>query len=210
VKKRRGKASGETSLADWLRDTQSSWAVLAQGAVWLLGLLGGFLLSPPVGVSTAEDRTWLRFGQFIVAVLLGLVLFAALKWKRRKHGARWWGAACVSLLLAVVAFFVYQRLLYGWTAEYDGRPIVIGSEYTPHARAYVEKNPNLPLKTLLEDFLGRAEDIWTRNSINQHRLVLAGVYVSCLPLFTLAVIAIVQALRCLGAVGGTTKSDPAG
>ena len=176
------------------------WTVLVQSALWLLGVIGGFLLPPPVGMGAGEDKTWLRFAQFLVAVLLGLVVFGTFKWHQRKHAAGWWLTACGALLLAIVMFFQYQRLMYGWTGEYDGRLVVVGTEYTPQGRAYVEPNPNLPLTTLLEDFLGRAEDIWTRNSINQRRTVLAGVYVSCLPLLVLSIIAVVQALRCLGVV----------
>ena len=211
MKPSRGKAvRTPIVLPDWLRETRAVWAVLAQGAVWVGGLVGGFLLPPPVGISGGQDKIWLRFGQFFVAVLLGLVLFAALKWKQRKHAGRWWVVAAVSLLLAVVAFFQYQRLLYVWTGEYDGQQLVVGSEYTSQGRAYVEKNPNLPLTTLLEDFLGRPEDIWTRRSINYRRLMLAGVYVSCLPLFTLSVIAIVQALRTLGVVGTKSRGNRSG
>src|ERR1035441_1848740 len=60
-----------------------------------------------------------------------------------------------------------------------------------------EKNPNLSLDALLEDFTGRAEDVWTRESINRRRLALAGLYVSCLPWFTVCVVAVVQAIQCL-------------
>jgi hypothetical protein len=99
-------------------------------------------------------------------------------------------------------FFQYQRLLYAWTGEYYGRLMVVGTELTPAGRAYLDKHPDMPLNRLLEDFVGRPEDIWTRRSINQRRTTVAAVYVSCLPLFTVSVIAVVQALRCLKAVRG--------
>jgi hypothetical protein len=188
------------SLEESVGRVRALWAVLAQGALWFSGVIGGFLLPPPVGMAAGDDRTWLRFAQFLVAALLGLVLFATFRWHQRKHASVWWLTACGALLLAIVVFFQYQRLLYAWTGEYDGHLVVVGSEFTAQGRAYVERNPNLPLTTLLEDFLGRAEDIWTRPSINQRRTVLAGVYVSCLPLLVLSLIAIVQALRCLGVI----------
>lgn len=189
------------SLEASVERARGIWALLTQGALWLLGVIGGFLLPPPVGMTAGDDQTWLRFAQFLVAILLGLVLFATFRWHLRRHASIWWLTAGGALLLGVVMFFRYQGLLYAWTGEYDGRLLVVGSEYTPQGRAYVERNPNLPLTTLLEDFLGRAEDIWTRSSINQRRMVLAGVYVSCLPLLVLSLIAVVQALHCLGVVG---------
>jgi hypothetical protein len=50
------------------------------------------------------------------------------------------------------------------------------------------------------DFAGETEAIWTRDSINHRRLILAASYVSCLPLFTICLIAVVQAIAC-GAEG---------
>ena len=40
------------------------------------------------------------------------------------------------------------------------------------------------------------ENIWTRESINNRRLILAATYLSCLPLFTICLIAIIQAAQC--------------
>jgi hypothetical protein len=64
----------------WLQEARKNWLVLAQGGLWIGGILGGFLLSPPVGVSAADEKIWLRLGQFIIAVVLGLVFFAARRW----------------------------------------------------------------------------------------------------------------------------------
>ena len=48
------------------------------------------------------------------------------------------------------------------------------------------------------DVAGAAEAIWTSESINRRRLILAATYVCCLPLFALCLIAVVQALKCGG------------
>ena len=61
----------------WLQQARKSWLVLMQGVLWVGGVLGGFLLPPPVGVSADDEKTWLRLGQFIVAVVLGLEILAA-------------------------------------------------------------------------------------------------------------------------------------
>jgi hypothetical protein len=181
----------------WLKQIQKSWLLLAQGGTWLLGVIGGFLLPPPVGMAGSGDKTWLRFGQFLAAVLMGLIFFGVLKWNQKKHAKRWWLAAFLALVFGTACFFNYQRFTDAWTANYAGAKVVVGSVYTPHGRRYVEENPNLSLDSLLQDFIGRADDIWTRDSIDRRRLTLAGLYVSCLPWFTVSVVAVVQAIQCL-------------
>jgi hypothetical protein len=172
--------------------------VLAQGGLWIGGILGGFLLSPPVGVSAADEKIWLRLGQFIIAVVLGLVFFAARRWSQPRH-ALWWGAtALVFLAIAVGAFFRYQHLTLAWTGLYDEQKVVIGSVYTAQGLSYTEKNPKISCDELISDFKGLTQNIWTRESINRRRLILAATYVSCLPLFTICLIAVVQAIQCGG------------
>ena len=183
---------------DWLQQTRKNWIVLTQAALWLGGILGGFLLPPPVGVSASDEKIWLRLGQFIVAVVLGLVFFAARRWNQPRHATRWGGVAVFFLAVAVTTFFRYQQLTLNWTAEYVGDKVVIGSVYTPQGSSYRQKNPNISTADLVFDFAGRTEEIWTRESIHRRRLILAATYVSCLPLFTICLIAVVQAIQCGG------------
>ena len=163
--------------------------------MWVGGILGGFLLPPPVGVTASEEKVWLRLGQFTIAVVLGLVFLAARRWHQPRHALRWGGVGLLFLFLGVAAFFCYQRLTLAWTGGYAGDKIVIGSACTPQGRAYMEKNPTLSRDDLISDFAGQTENIWTRDSIDQRRLILAGTYVSCLPLFTICLIAVVQAAQ---------------
>lgn len=187
-------ASSETKK--WVQGTRKSWVVLAQAGLWIGGILGGFLLPPPVGVNAAEEKVWLRLGQFIIAVVLGLVFFAARRWSQPRH-ALWWGAgALVFLAIAVGAFFRYQQLTLAWTGLYDEQKVVIGSVYTAQGLSYTQQNPKISCDELINDFGGLTENIWTRESINRHRLILAATYVSCLPLFTICLIAVVQAIQC--------------
>jgi hypothetical protein len=188
--------AAHSEIQRWLQQGRKSWVILAQGAAWLGGVLGGFLLPPPVGVSAGEEKIWLRLGQFVIAVVLGLVFFAARKWNQRRHALGWCGTALVFLLLAVGAFFRYQQLTMSWTGNYVGQKIVIGSAYTAQGLAYTATNPRISCDDLIFDFAGRAEDIWTRDSINGRRLVLAATYVSCLPLFAICLIAVVQSVQC--------------
>lgn len=185
-----------TDLKKWLQQSRKNWLVLAQAALWLGGILGGFLLPPPVGVSSGDEKIWLKFGQFIVAVVLGLVFFAVSRWNRPRHSLKWCGVTVLFLALAVAAFFRYQQLTLAWTGVYEGQKVVTGSVFTPQGLAYTTANPRLSLNELISDFTGVTENLWTRESINRRRLLLATTYVSCLPLFTICLIAVVQAVQC--------------
>ena len=185
-----------SDISKWLKQTRKSGAAMAQGALWLGGMLGGFLLPPPVGVSAGDEKIWLRLGQFIVAVILGFVFFAAQRWSQPKHAFKWCGVALLCLVLAVAAFFRYQQLTISWTANYNQGKVVIGSDYTAQGKTYSEENPELSLDKLIYHFGGVTENIWTSESINRRRLILAATYVSCLPLFTICLIAVIQAAQC--------------
>jgi hypothetical protein len=58
--------------------------------------------------------------------------------------------------------------------------------YTPHSRDYVKENLAATYQSLLEDFAGKADDIWTKESINNSRYIFAGTYIGVLPLFRFA------------------------
>ncbi len=180
----------------WLQQARKSWLVLAQGGLWIGAMVGGFLLPPPIGVLGGDEKIWLRFGQFVIAMVLGLVFFVARRWKLRRHALRWWGGAVVFLAIGVAAFFRYQQLTLAWTSRYLGQRMVVGSVYTPQGLSYTKKNPGISGDDLIFDFAGVTEDIWTRESIDRRRLLLAATYVSCLPLFTLCLISVVQASQC--------------
>jgi hypothetical protein len=180
----------------WLQQARKSWLVLAQGALWLGGILGSFLLPPPVGTQASDQKLWLRLGQFIIAVVLGLVFLASRRWRQPRHAIGWSCTALLFLLLGVVGFFRYQQLTLAWTAGYAGQKVVVGSVLTPAAQAYVQSNPGISLEDLVMDFAGRTDAIWTGDSINRRRLVLAAIYAGCLPLFTICLIAVVQAVGC--------------
>lgn len=186
------KSTPESSLAGM----KKTWGLLAQVAVFIFGVVGSFLLPPPGWVTAAGDTTIVRLAQFIVAVLAGLIFLLVQKWNRKKHVSRWAIIAMVCLVASVVAYFGYQHLLDTRTCEYAGHRLVVGTVLTPHAQTYVAQNLDSNCKTLLEDFAGKADDIWTRNSVNRSRYLLAGAYILNLPLFTICIIAVVQALNC--------------
>ena len=108
-----------------------------------------------------------------------------------------WGAgALVFLALGSGAFFAYQILAARWTTAYDQQRVVIGGVYTAYGREYHEQNPHLTPADLLMHFTRKVEKTWTRESLSQRRLVLAATYVLAMPLFTVSLMSILQAIHC--------------
>lgn len=181
----------------WLAYTKKTWGLLMQIAVFILGIASSFLVPPPGWASSSGDKTVVRLGQFIVAVLVGLIFLLVQKWNKKKHSRRWAVLTIVFLILSVAAFFAYQRLLDTRTCQYAGQAVVIGSQYTEDAQTYMKtESPGATCETLLKDYAGQREEIWPRASIDRSRYILAGGYVLTLPLLTICIIAVVQALYC--------------
>ncbi|MCI0539337.1 MAG: hypothetical protein L0Z50_29365 [Verrucomicrobiales bacterium] len=179
----------------FLRRSQRTWLLLAQSGVWVAGAVVGFLVPPPVGTPD-ESQIWVRFAQFAITVVIGLMLLVALRWKRKKDAFGWAWISALFLFLGTASFFGYQLFAARWTAWYHNGPVLIGGVYTPDGREYHERNPNLTSEDLLMHHRGELEKVWTRASVQQRRLLLAAMYVLAMPLFTVCIMSIVQALHC--------------
>jgi len=169
----------------WLK---ARFGKLSQIATWIFGIIGVFLLPPPVG---SEGDSIEGFAKFVLVVATGLVLVRVRRWSLRRA---WIVAAC-SLVLSVIAFFAYRYFVASWTCTYFEVPLVVGSDehLTNLARQHLSQNPNLPCELLLQDFGGQAELVWSRQALISRRFALAGAYLLCVPLLTVCVIALLQA-----------------
>jgi hypothetical protein len=182
------------NTSKWLGKTGKVWAVLAQGAAWIVAIVGGFLFPPPVVTSEKDERIWIGLASFIITVLVGLMFIAGQRWKRKKYLARWGATSAVLLVLAIASFLAYQLLYSSRTCKYYDKLVVIGTEYTQEAVRFMEKQPDHSCEYLVKSVAGKVDDIWTKQSIDRSRMQLAIAYISCIPLFTLCIIAVVQSI----------------
>jgi hypothetical protein len=178
-----------------LKHWQRSWTLLAQSAAWILAVVAGFLVPPPIGTEE-EAKVWVRFAQFVATVVTGLALVAGMRWQRRKDTLAWSMISGGALLIATVAFFGYQIGVARWTTNYAGNPTIVGSEWTELGRELRDKKPGASLGELVMDVGGETTWLWTRESVLRRRVALAALYVLPMPLLTLCVIGTVQAVRC--------------
>lgn len=182
-------------LKQVLQRSQKSWLLLIQSTAWVAAVIASFILPPPIGTED-ETKIWVRFSQFVITIFIGLLALFALRWNRKKHTFPWAGSAAGFLLLGTLAFFAYQFLGNRWTAEYNGARVLVGHTHTAAAAEYRKENPTLTNSDLLLHFAGQAEKIWTPESLNEHRFILAGIYVLTMPLFTICIISLAQAIHC--------------
>jgi hypothetical protein len=186
--------SNQNPQANMSEQAQKHWAILTQAGVWILGIVGGFLLPPPVGADT--NQIWLKLAQFVAAASVGLFFLPARRWAGEKHTKWWWLAAAFSLIISIVTFFGYQHLTYSSTCNYRGQLVVMGNEYTPNGYRDVQETPGISCSELIYDFAGKTEEIWTKRSIDSARLKMAATYITCMPFFTVCIMSLVHALHC--------------
>jgi hypothetical protein len=182
-------------LKQVLKPFRESWLLLIQSTLWIAAAIAAFVLPPPIGTGD-ETRIWVRFAQFVITIFIGLLVLLALRWKRKKHIFPWAGSAAGFLILGTLAFFSYQILGTRWTAKYNDGRVVVGSTLTQDGSAHLKENPSLTKDDLVWHAAGNAEKVWTGDSISERRFILAGIYVVTMPLFTICIISLLQAIQC--------------
>lgn len=88
-------------------------------------------------------------------------------------------ASCAVIGLALVGTYVSAQTQC--LADYDGRPVVIGTAFAPETQAYLERNPGLSMSDRLLDAGGVAERIWTADSIRKCTLLVTWPGVGAIP-----------------------------
>lgn len=193
-------------LHSWLTQTRRLWDTAAKSVTWITGIIGPFLLPPPIGASHEEKTIWLQLTVFIVTVLV-LLMFVAGQKLNKKHHIRWWGGlSAILLILAIISFVGYQYLSSVRTCKYNNEIVVIGTSYTEQAIHFMSSHKDHSCEYLLDSAAGKAGDIWTKESIDRTRIHLALTYLSCVPLFTLCIIGVIQAVYISETTGKKPRS----
>jgi len=119
------------------------------------------------------------------------------RWMSRRSVAGWATLSVAGLLAGTALFFLYMDAYARWTCPYDGgAPMAMGTTMFPDAAAHLRSNPGYTCKELIQDSIGRTNTIWPeREILNHHHALGAGFAGVCL-LFAVAVMALIQALRC--------------
>lgn len=172
------------------RDWQRATAVAAVG----LTAAAVALVSPPAAVTADGGGSTRLFAALAAATLVALVTAPAFVGRSLARRPAWLALAAVALGLGAGVYVYAGASQRRCTARYDGRSVLIGREWTALGETYRRENAGLSVDELLFDAAGVAERLWTRESIDRCRLVLASTYFAWMPLLAIALFATVQAV----------------
>lgn len=189
------KKKARSSLKDWSGRTKKYLAILTSLAGFLVSLIGGFV--QPVTISDEQRSALLRFTPFLVTIIAGLIFLLAQKWSSRKGATRWFVICAATFVLSVLSLLTYWYSSYDRTCIYDGETRIVGTTYTPKGQSYVSEYPHKTCEELLDDFVGEAEAVWTKASINQSRLILESSYIICICLLAICLLSLGQAVHAI-------------
>ena len=162
-------------------------------AAALVSAGGAAMLSVPAGLDqTSANGTRV----FAVLASLGLVLLLTLPGVvlREFTGRRvlWLAVAALGIGAGAGAFWLSSSAARTCTAHYDGRAVIVGTEWTELGQRYVASNPGLSNDDVLFDAAGDANRVWTSASIDRCRSRMAVTYFLWLPFFAAGLTALLQ------------------
>jgi len=142
--------------------------------------LGVWLATVAGAVLSARSDAW--FHGALAAVLSGTAVAVAWHWAL---GSRigWGIAGVVTALAGAASFSAAQWTEHRCTAHYQGQRVVIGTQLTQAAEAFIKSEPHSTGDDLLFNAAGQPELVWTQESIQrcgQWLLALGSLWV---PLF---------------------------
>jgi hypothetical protein len=181
----------------FLGNLKNTWAPLANAAIFLSGLVIVFVSAPARLWHDAPPSNALRFTQFVLALVLGLLVYASRNRPPTPKTRRLWLASvAITMLLGITLYFSYQAFSDSWTCEYDQHgPVVIGVTYTPDTAKWLEKNPMADCKRLLAAFAGNTPEIWQRDELLKRHFILTLLFSATVLLLSVAAVSVVQLVR---------------
>ena len=157
------------------------WPTLLASAGIAAAAVAAAVLTQPAALAQSESRSRAAYASLASAgIVAGVVIPIT---ARRRTGSRTAAvaAAVITLALGITAFVSSGSIQRKCTLQYDGRAVLIGPELTELGRTYVHANPQLAIEEVLRDSRGDTETVWTRQSIGQCRVMMAGTYFLWLP-----------------------------
>lgn len=172
------------------------WVKLAKKATWILGIIAGILLPPPV--PTEQASSIVNLTRFIVIVFIACLFYLTNKFKKYHHAKFWVASAIFSLMCIISGLFIRDYLETKYVCRFnDGRIFVMGNKLTPNGEDQLKK----PLCQGCEPLIhtcghDNPENIWEVNSIAQMRRFLILEYLSLIPVMVLCIISTANIISC--------------
>ena len=161
------------------------FAVLAAAACLVAAL---WPLTPALRSSEALQA---RLGAGVIAAIASamLAVYTAL---RPKHLL---ALALVCAAAGVLMLWMHFNASVECVAAYDGRPVLIGRDYSPESATYLKENPGLSPADQLLDAGGDPARLWTAASIRSCQFWVSWGGLLAIPLFALALASLLARRR---------------
>jgi hypothetical protein len=167
----------------------------------LFAAFGGFL----VGIAPPQEAD-ARFAVGISSFLALIILFIVTALSKKKYPKVWIIIGACLFVIAIGAAYYYKTSYDALTFNYPPGTHVAGTELTPKAKEYKEKNAGISNEQLLGAFGGlqNKSKVWPEASVNGARTKLITSYVVLVLALATAIFALVE-----GSLGGTLLISPA-
>jgi hypothetical protein len=178
----------------FLADARNYWSTIAKTGVFLAAIVGAFALPPPADLSHAGGIRPDAMAKYAMFLVLAFCWLGMLRWNGKVHapGWAWLGLGC--FVVALVVSFAYLEGLRSRTALYDGRRVVVGSEYREAAAAFVRAHPSHSAEELVFDAAGNVGDVWTSDSIAGNVRRILGLYMLLFVSASVSILAVLHSI----------------
>lgn len=149
------------------------------------------VLWPLTNALPTREAWQARLASAVIAAL-ACALVASWRSARRRIAI---SISVVSAALGVALLMQHLDALNTCIADYDGRPTIIGSVYTPLGQRHIRDNPDLPASELLLDVAGQPSLLWTPESIRTCRLLVSWAGLAAVPFFAVSAVALIPGRR---------------
>ena len=201
---------------------KEKWNLLLEFAMAIMIVVSGFVEIPePAAVALSSAADYEKYGRFIVAIILGLVLILCRIWNRRKN-VWWWASATLFFLLAGMwlnnqyTLFKVQKTV-DYTAT-TGQYVLKGDHLFPDMEAAWKNAAKSERRSISEtEFFDQKHGpfdgtgattalmLWPKDEIIKNAVNMTLLYLTTVVLFSLAVICCIQGLFCISVKTVSTK-----
>jgi TIR domain-containing protein len=180
--------SGARLFPKW----RTGWLLI--GTAFSAAIVTAAFIPQPAGLSDANGGTRAAFAALVTAALVALPLspFVGRIGPQRRSVAL--AVAAIALALGALSFAASGYAQRACTAEYDGKPVIVGTTFTEVGAKYLAANPGLSNDELLFDSAGVPDRLWTRSSIDRCRTLVASTYFLWVPCLAVSLFAVTAAL----------------
>ena len=173
----------------------------------------GALLWPLTAALPSREALQARLAAAAVAALVCAVVPLV----RGIRSTVWIAVSMLSAVAGIALLLMHFNATPACVADYEGRPVIIGRDYTPDIAVYIKDNPGLSNADRLFDGGGVPERIWTAESIRSCRVLVSWAGLAAIPLFAIGAVALIARgrhaflpgpARSVPAAAGATAAAP--